>query len=64
MIYFVVAQRDEDGEWELVFGPKDNLEDIDAKISELDKNPKYCQVELARVITPDDKLSNVEWEDI
>ena len=62
MIYFIVAQRDEDGEWELVLGPKSEIENIDTKVSELEENPKYSQVEIARVITQDDKLNNVEWD--
>lgn len=61
MIYFVVAQKDDDGEWELVFGPKSEIEDIDSKVSELEEDPKYSQVEIARVITQDDKLDNTEW---
>lgn len=64
MIYFVVAQRDENGEWELVFGPKGEIEDIDLKVSELEENPKYSQVEIARVITADDKLEQTDWIDL
>ena len=64
MIYFVVAQRDEDGGWEIVLGPKGEIDDIDDKIAELDEDPKYSQAEIARVITQDDKLNNVEWDDI
>lgn len=64
MICFVVAQRDEDGEWELVLGPKSEIDDIDTKVSELEEDPKYSQVEIARVITQDDKLKNVEWDGI
>ncbi len=64
MIYFVVAQRDEDGEWEIVLGPQGEIDGVDDKIAELDEDPKYSQVEIARVITEDDKLKNVEWGDI
>ena len=64
MIYFVVAQRDEDGEWELVLGPKSEIEDADSKVSEIEEDPKYSQVELARVITEDDRLEQTEWIDL
>jgi hypothetical protein len=53
MIYFVVAQRDEDGEWDL-FGPWDYVEGADNKIAELDQDDKYSQVELARVWKQED----------
>lgn len=64
MIYFVVAQQDEDGEWEIVLGPQGDIDGIDDKVSELEEDPKYSQVEIARVITADDKLSDVEWGDL
>ena len=64
MIYFVVAQRDNDGEWEIIFGPKSEIDGIDDKVSEAEENPDYSQVEIARVITQDDKLGNVEWGSI
>lgn len=64
MIYFIVAQRDDDGEWEITLGPQDNIDGIDEKVSELDEDPKYSQVEIARVITEDDKLNDVEWRDL
>jgi len=64
MIYFVVAQRDDDGEWEIVLGPQSEIDGIDDKVAETEENPKYSQVEIARVITQDDKLDNVEWESI
>jgi len=64
MIYFVIAQRDDDGEWEIVFGPKGEIDGIDDKVAEAEENPDYSQVEIARVITQDDKLDNVEWGSI
>ncbi len=64
MIYFVVAQRDDDGEWEIVLGPQGEIDGVDDKVADLDEDPKYSQVEIARVITEDDKLKNVEWGDI
>jgi len=64
MIYFVVAQRDEDGKWEIVLGPQGDIDGIDDKIADLDEDPKYSQAEIARVITQDDKLQNVEWDGI
>jgi hypothetical protein len=53
MIYFVVAQKEEDAEWEL-FGPWDYIEGADEKIDELSHSPIYSQVELARVLTDED----------
>ena len=64
MIYFVVAQRDNDGEWEIVLGPQGEIDGVDDKVSEIEEDPKYSQVEIAMVITEDDKLKNVEWDDI
>ncbi len=64
MIYFVVAQRDDDGEWEIVFGPKGEIDGIDDKVVETEEDPKYSQVEIARVITQDDKLDNIEWGEL
>jgi hypothetical protein len=60
MIYFVVAQRDEDGKWEL-FGPYEHDYLADEKIAELDENEKYSQVELARVLTEEDNPDREEW---
>ena len=64
MIYFVVAQRDDDGEWEIVLGPKGEIDGIDEKVAEVEECSEYSQVEIARVITEDDKLDNVEWDGI
>jgi len=62
MIYFVVAQREEDGQWE-PFGPWDYVEGADKKIAELSCDPIYSQVELARVLTDedDDREWSEEW---
>ena len=67
MIYFVVAQREENGKWDL-FGPWENIEDADSKIAELTdlwgkKFPQYSQVELARVLTDEDNPDITEWLD-
>lgn len=61
MIYFIVAQRDEDAEWEL-FGPHNYIDAADKKIEELEKDPKYSQVELARVLTEEDSPDKGDWE--
>ena len=60
MIYFVVAQRESDGEWKL-FGPWDYVDGADAKIAELDDDPVYAQTELARVLTDEDNPDRDEW---
>lgn len=60
MIYFVVTQRDEDGEWEL-FGPYNYIDPADTKIAELTDDPKYSQVELARVLTDEDNPDKSQW---
>ena len=62
MIYFVVAQRDEDGKWE-VFGPHEYVGQADEKIAILDNDPTYSQVELARVLTDEDDPDRSEWLD-
>ena len=59
MIYFVVAQKDDDGGWEL-FGPWDCIERADERIAELSDDPIYSQVELARVLTDEDGSEWVE----
>jgi len=61
MIYFVVAQLDGDGEWYL-FGPWDYIEGADKKIVELDQDNKYCQVDVARVLTDEDGPDQDDWE--
>jgi hypothetical protein len=53
VIYFVVAQKEQDGEWKL-FGPDERIEKADEKIAELENDPAYSQVELARVLTDED----------
>lgn len=60
MIYFVVAQREDNGEWEL-FGPWDYIDGADAKIAELDDDQTYAQTEIARVLTDDDNPDRGEW---
>lgn len=65
MIYFVVAQRNEDGKWDL-FGPWENVEEADSKIAKLidffnGVFPQYSQVELARVLTDEDNPDRAEW---
>lgn len=63
MIYFVVAQKNEDGKWK-VFGPWDYINGADDKIAELshkDADSTYCQVELARVLTDEDDPDKNEW---
>ena len=58
MIYFVVAQQEQDGEWKL-FGPWECVEMADERIAELNTDPGYAQVELARVLTDED---GPDWE--
>ena len=58
MIYFVVAQKEDDGKWE-VFGPWDYIEGADNKIAKITFDPQYSQVELARVLTDEDDSD--EW---
>lgn len=53
MIYFVVAQQEQDGEWKL-FGPWECVEIADEKIVKLENDSAYSQVELARVLTDED----------
>lgn len=60
MIYFVVAQKEKDGEWKL-FGPWDYIEGADSKIVELDNDETYSQIELARVLTDEDGPDKDEW---
>lgn len=62
MIYFVVAQREEDGKWE-VFGPYEQIDKADNKIARLDDNSDYSQIELARVLTDEDDPDRTEWLD-
>lgn len=62
MIYFVVAQREEDGKWE-VFSPYEYVGQADEKIAILDDDPTYSQVELARVLTDEDDPDMEEWSD-
>lgn len=62
MIYFVVAQKEEDGEWKL-FGPWDYIEGADNAIAVLTANPLYDQLEIARVLTDEDKPDIAEWLD-
>ena len=50
MIYFVVAQKDDDGEWEIVFGPKGDIDGIDEKVAEAEEDPKYSQVEWGSIL--------------
>jgi hypothetical protein len=57
MIYFVVAQLEDDGEWKL-FGPWECVEIADERIAKLSTDPLYSQVELARVLTEED---GPEW---
>jgi hypothetical protein len=60
MIYFVVAQKEESGRWEL-FGPWDYIEGADERIAYLSDGPEYSQVELARVLTEEDNPDRGEW---
>ncbi len=60
MIYFVVAQSEEDGVWKL-FGPWSYIEGADIKIAKLTDDPAYSQVELARVLTDEDNPDRGEW---
>lgn len=62
MIYFVVAQKDEDGRWEL-FGPWDYIEGADKAIAALTDDPAYDQPEIARVLTDEDRPDRTEWLD-
>ncbi len=57
MLYFVMAQRKESGEWDN-FGPWSKIEVADANIVRLEDNPLYSQVELARVLTDEE---STEW---
>ncbi len=63
MIYFVVAQKDEDGKWDL-FGPWENIEGADERIAYLSDGPEYSQVELARVLTDEDDPDVYEWSEL
>lgn len=60
MIYFVVAQRNEDGKWNL-FGPWQFVNMADDKIIELEGDLRYSQIELARVLTDEDNPDRNEW---
>lgn len=61
MIYFVVAQKEDDGKWD-VFGPWEYVEGADDKIVELEVGTvEYSQVELARVLTDEDDPDRAEW---
>lgn len=62
MIYFVVAQKQADGKWE-VFGPWDYIDGADSKIAELGDDIRFAQVELARVLTDEDNPDRDEWLD-
>lgn len=62
MIYFVMAQRTEGGEWDH-FGPEEDVEVADAKIVELEEEKNrnhsfYGRIELARVLTDEESK---EW---
>ena len=62
MIYFVVAQNDEDGSWAL-FGPKELIEEADKLVASLSDDPVYSQVYLSRVLTEEDGPDAKEWEE-
>lgn len=62
MIYFVVAQKESSGKWE-VFGPWDYIDGADEKIAYLSDGPEYSQVEIARVLTEADGNDRGEWLD-
>lgn len=64
MIYFIMAQRTEGGEWDH-FGPEEDIEVVDAKIVELEEargvkggSLFYSRVEIARVLTDEE---STEW---
>lgn len=59
MIYFAVAQLEVDGMW-VIFGPWEQIEEVDKKISHLSHDPRYAQVEIARVLTEED---GPDWDD-
>ena len=61
MIYFVVAQKEEDGKWG-VFGPWDYVDGADDKIVELEVGVvAYSQIEIARVLTTEDDPDRDDW---
>lgn len=62
MIYFIVAQNDEDGSWTL-FGPKERIEEADKLVASLSDDPRYSQVYLSRVLTEEDGPDAKEWQE-
>lgn len=63
MIYFVVAQQEQDGDWKL-FGPWEDVGIADEKIVELENDSVYSQIELARVLTDEDGPDWLEVSDL
>jgi hypothetical protein len=61
MIYFIVAQKEEDGKWD-VFGPWDYVDGADDQIIELEVGTvEYSQIDIARVLTKEDDPDKGEW---